>query len=96
MALLVAQAKATTVRTISALSDRMRETVVGTEAKTFCAIGTMAQYLGKEIEAATVSAAAMSEWHMRMATDDVRKEVQAQLVQNRADLEWRNEETKKR
>ena len=95
IASLEVQAEASMAQVEGAVSKRIKEMAAHSEAETLRVVGSIAQRLEKEIEATAVSAAMMSERNMRMAVDDVRKEVQVQLVQNRVDLERRHEKTKK-
>ena len=87
VALLAAQAEASTAEFVGALSEHVKEVAVHYEAQTSCIVGSVLQQLEKEIEAVAVSTAVTSERNTSTAVDDVRKEVQAQLVQNRTDLE---------
>ena len=87
MASLVAQAEASTTHMGDVLSKRMGEVAAETKAKTSCIVGTIAQQLEREIEAAAVSTAAMSNQHTRSAIEELRTEIQVQISQNRADFE---------
>ena len=87
VATLVAQAEANTKHVVDRLSKRVSVVVVQSEAQTSRVVGTVAQQLEKGIEASALSAAATSEHNTCIAIDNVRTEVQAQLKQNRVDLE---------
>ena len=79
------------VQVVGTLSKHVKEVVAYSEAKTSHVVGSVAQRLEKEIEAAAVSIATTSERNTQTVVDNVRKEFQAQLMQNRADLERRHE-----
>ena len=86
VASLAVEAKASTAHAVSALSKCVKEVVVHTEEQTLRIIGTVAQQLEKEIEAAAVSTAAMSERHTHSAVDGLRDEVKVHIEQNCADF----------
>ena len=65
------------------------------EAHTSHAIGQVAQQLEQEVKAVATSMAAMAEQSTRVAVEDVRRESRAQLDQIRADLQRKEEETKR-
>ena len=87
VASLAAQAESSTVHITDALSKRMGEVAAKTEAETLCAIGTTAQQLEKEIEAAAVSTAMMSDQRTHSVVEGLRTKIQAQISQNQADFE---------
>ena len=89
VALLVAQAKASTTHIADVLSKLMSKVAADTQAKTSRAVGTIAQQLEREIEAAAVSTTVMSEQRMRSAVDGLHAEIRTQISQNRADFERR-------
>ena len=64
-----------------------------TEAHTLSVIGTIAQQLEKEIEAAAINATLTSERNTYSAVDSLRQEVRAHLAQNHADFERGQQET---
>ena len=88
VATLAAQAKEITAHVIDALSKCISEVVVQSEAQTSHVVGTIAQQLGKGIEVAALSVAAMSEHYMCTTVDNLWREVQVQLSQNHVELEW--------
>ena len=49
----------------------------------------------KEIEAAPMSTAATAKIQMRTAVEGMRRDIQAQIDQNRADIQHRDEENQK-
>ena len=55
----------------------------------------VAQQLEKEIEAVASSTATTAEIHTRTAVEGMRRDVQAQIEQTRADAQRRDEETQK-
>ena len=73
VAMLVAQATATTAHGVDALSKCISEVVVQSEAQTSRIVGTVAQQLEKGIEAAMWSATAMSEHNTHIAVDMCRE-----------------------
>ena len=89
LALLAAQAEASTAHIADALSKHVSKVAADTEAKASHAIGTIAQQLEKEIEAAVVSTTAMSDQQTRSVVEGLRTKIQAQMTQNRGDFERR-------
>ena len=92
VALLVAWAEASMAEVVSALSECVWETIADTEARTLHVVGTVAQWLEKEIKAAVVSGVAMSERNTCSAVDNLCEEIRAHLAQNRADFKCTQEE----
>ena len=70
---------------VEVLSEHVQRMAVETEAKTSRTVGTVVQQLEKEITAAATSAAAIAEVTTRTVVEGVRRDVQAQIDQNRAD-----------
>ena len=87
VASLAAHTEASMVQVVGTVSECVREVAAHSEAQMPRVIGNIAQRLEKDIEAAAVSVAVMSEQNTRTVVDGLREEVKAQLVQNRADLE---------
>ena len=77
VASLAVHAKARIVQAVSALSERIRGLVVHMEKQMSHVVGTIAQQLEKEIEAAVVSTAMTSERHTSSVVDGLRNEVKA-------------------
>ena len=75
------------------LAERVRESVVETEAHTLRTIGSAAQQLEREIEAVMMGAAATSEMKTKTAVEGLRGKIKAHLYQNRADFDWSKKET---
>ena len=73
MASLAVQAEVSTVHIADALSKRVSEVAADTEAKTSRTVGTIAQQLEREIEAAAVSTSTTSEQRTRSAVDGLRE-----------------------
>ena len=82
---LEAQAATSTAHITDALSKRVGEVMAETEAKTSHVVGTVAQQLEKEIQAVALSTAATAETMTCTAVEGMRRDVQAQIEQNRAD-----------
>ena len=74
----------------------MEKVAVYSEAQASRAAVEVTQWLEKEIGAAAISTAAMAEVTMRNAVEGVRRDIQAQLDQNRADALRREEEAQRR
>ena len=74
-----AQTKAKTTQTITALAERVRESVVETEACTSCTVGFVVQQLEREIEAAMMDVAAASEMKTKTAMEGLRGEIKSHL-----------------
>ena len=85
VSLLAAKAAVSTAHIRDALSKCVGEVVVETEAKTSHVVGTVAQQLEKEIQAAALSTAATAEIMTRTVVEGMHRDVQAQIEQNRAD-----------
>ena len=73
----------------------MQEVARHSEAQTSCVAEAVAQQLEKEIEAAATSTAATVEIQMHIAVEGMRRDVQAQIDQNRVDAQRRDEENQK-
>ena len=91
VALLVAQAEASTAHVVDVLSKRVSEVAAQSEVQASHIVGTVAQRLEKDIEAAVVRAVVTSERHTRSVVHGLREEVKAHMVQTRSDLERKQE-----
>ena len=89
VASVAAQAEKTAVQAVLELAERVRETVVETEAHTSRTVGSIIQQLEREIQAATSGAAMTSEQKTKSAVEGLRGEIKAHLEQNRADFDHR-------
>ena len=92
VAALSARADESTAHAMEVLSEQVQRTVVETEARALRTVGTVVQQLEKDIIAAVMSAAATVEVTTRMMVEGVRRDVQAQIDQNRADTLQRTDE----
>ena len=88
-----AQTEAKIAQAITALVERVCESVVETEARTLRTVGFVVQQLEREIEATVTDAAAMSEMKTKSAVEGLHGEIKAHLDQNRADFNRRQRET---
>ena len=79
------QAAASTAHITDVLSKCVGEVVAETEAKTSHVVGMVAQQLEKKIQAAASSTAATAKIMTCTAVEGMRRDVQAQIEQNRVD-----------
>ena len=79
-------ANASTAHAIEVLSGRMGEVAEHSQVQTLRVAVAVAQQLEKEIEAAATSTAVTAEIQMRTAVEWMRRDIQAQIDQNRADI----------
>ena len=84
-----AQTEAKTAQVVMALAECVHKSVVETEARTSRTVGSMVQQLEREIEAATMGVAVMSEMKIKSAVEGLRSKIKAHLDQNRADFDRR-------
>ena len=95
VASLTAQANASVTHITSVLSECVQQVAEHSQAQTSRVAVAVAQQLEKEIEAAVTSTAATAEIQMCTAVEGMRRDVQAQIDQNRADAQRRDEENQK-
>ena len=95
VASLTARADASAAHAVEVLSGRVQEVAEQSQVQTSRVAVAVAQQLEKEIEAAASSTAATAEIHTRTAVEGMRRDVQAQIEQTRADAQRRDEETQK-
>ena len=93
MARVTEQTEATTAQAISSLTERVRETAVGTEACTSHTVGSAVQQLEREIQVAMLGVTATSEMKTKSAVEGLCGKIKAHLDQNRADFDRRQQET---
>ena len=89
MVLLVAQDGASTAHVVDAVSKCVTEVATHSAEQASCIVGTVSQQLEKEIEAALVRAATMSERHIRSAVEGLVNKMKAHMYQTHAHLEKR-------
>ena len=85
VAALSAHANESTSHVVEVLTEQVQRTAAETEAKASQTVGTIVQQLEKEITAATTSTATTAELATRMIVEGVKRDVQAQIDQNRVD-----------
>ena len=78
---------------VGLLSERVKAVAEHSEAQTSHVAGVVTQQLEKGLEAVATSAAMSSEQNTCAAVEEMQKEVQTQLEQNRVDWQRHNEET---
>ena len=95
VASLMARADASAAHAIEVLSGRVQEVAEHSQVQTSRIAVAVAQQLEKEIEATVTSTAATTEIQTRTAVEGMRCDVQAQIDQNRAYVQRRDEENQK-
>ena len=88
-----AQIEAKTAQAVTAFAERVRESVVETEARTSHTVGSVVQQLEREIEAAMTGAAVTSEMKTKTIVEGLHYKIKAHLDQNRADFDRHPKET---
>ena len=96
VATLAAAADASAARTAEEISSRVKEAVEYSDAQASRVAADVTQRLEKEIVAAATSTAATAEITMRTVVEGVRRDIQAQLEQTRADSLRREQEAQHR
>ena len=95
VASLTARADASVAHAIEVLSRCVQEVAEHSQAQTSRIVVAAAQQLEKEIEAAATSTAMTTEIQTRTAVEGMRRDVQAQLDQTRADVQHRDAQNQK-
>ena len=93
---LAAAADASAARTAEEISSHVREAVEYTDAQASRVAADVMQQLEKEIVVAAMSTATTAEINMRTVVEGVRRDIQAQLEQTRADSLRREQEAQHR
>ena len=96
VAVISARADASAAHVVEVLSKHVQKSAAETEATMLRTVGTVVQQLEQEIAVAATSTAATAEITMRTAVDGMRRDVQAQIDQNRADTLCRTEEAQRK
>ena len=96
VATLAVAADASAARTAEEISSRVKEAVEYSDAQASRIAVDVTQRLEKEIVAAATSTAATAEINMRTVVEGVRRDIQAQLEQTRADSLRREQEAQHR
>ena len=96
VATLAAAADASAARTTEEISSRVKEVVEYSDAQASRVAVDVTQRLEKEIVAVATSTTATAEVMTRTVVEGVRRDIQAQLEQNRADALWREQEAQHR
>ena len=91
VAAILACADASAAHVVEVLSEHVQKSVAETEAKTSRTVGMVVQQLEQEI-----ATAAMAKITTRTAVEGMRRDVQAQIDQNRADTLRRTEEAQRK
>ena len=95
VASLMAYAKASTAHITGVLSKRVEEVAAHSEAQVSRVAEVVTQQLEKEIQAAVTSTAMTAKVQMCIVVEGMRRDVQAQIEQNRMDTQHRDKETQR-